>query len=335
MTRILALADVHLSPREVERYRWTALTWAEHVAIRYEVDAIVFVGDLVHNKDMHPAWFVDKLTKWLLGARTVCPIYWLAGNHDADDPRTPFFRFVSGFRGIEYVDWRCSRRIGDATVNFIPYYRKPTKWTYTHKLPPADLCFIHQPVRGARAANGQRVDGIPSSWVSFWPTLAGDIHVPQVIEAKNGKHLTYIGPPHPVHFGEPGPYRAALWEDGETRFLTRSTIRRESIVVADPLTLRRMNFGPGDQVRITVPIHRRDAGRWDDIRGEIRRAAEAMRVQVLSLEMKDARDAGSLEPATGATPLADDDATFDSFCEATAVPEVYRHTGRRVTGVVR
>src|SRR5713226_9416852 len=100
MTYLIS-ADLHLSDRPRDEYRWGLFGWLAKMQAKHDVTATMFLGDITQDKDKHSATLVNRLVDELIGLKP--PIYILRGNHDGIDPANPYFRFLSTIEGVQFI----------------------------------------------------------------------------------------------------------------------------------------------------------------------------------------------------------------------------------------
>jgi len=115
---------------------------------------------------------------------------------------------------------------------------------------------------------------------------SGDVHMPQHV----AKNIEYVGAPYRCHFGDQFTPRVLLiHNDGrqedlhfpcKSKHLLPVRNAHEFDMVAEALKIKE-----GDQVKVRVPMKRRDYPRWAEVRAELRQAAENWKVELYGIEM--------------------------------------------------
>ena len=263
--KALLTADVHLTSKPEDAYRFKSLETFCALARVEKPDAIFILGDLTDKKDRHSAVLVNQTCRTLQRLARVAPVHILKGNHDYTDPDCPFFGFVNTFENVTFHT-QAHHNLGEWLL--LPHTRTPVEDWWMHDL-TEPLVLMHQTVAGAVASNGQKMEGEltsarlgPRPRDSLW--ISGDIHVPQKVG-----EILYVGAPHPVRFGDSYSPRFILFKSGRWRSIPHSTIRKltEEVTGIDDLSL--IDFNPGDQLKLSVRLLPRELPQWNEIRADI------------------------------------------------------------------
>jgi len=281
--RFLATADLHLTSRPDDEYRWTVLPWLAKRARLLNVDCVFVVGDLTHGKDAHPAKLVNRLVDAL--ADFPCPVHVLMGNHDYADPDHPFFRFLNR-AGVNFIHAPYSETMYGARVRFFPHARAWKGQFGRHRDYSAfDFLFIHQPVRGAKTEGGGRMtDGVPAARFDSVGryAVAGDIHVPQTI-----RKVVYCGAPHPVRFGDDFTPRVLHFDGEALKPVPRHTVRKAVLTLSSADALEASDLGEGDMLKVIAHLKRRDFGDYPALRKAVADICRARRISLRGVELRE------------------------------------------------
>ena len=262
----LVTTDLHLVDSPTTSYRWDLFPWINQQVVKYGVRSIRILGDITDAKDNHPASLVNRLVGSLQALHTD-DLMILAGNHDWLLRGQEFFRFLNFLPGVRFI----TQPTEDATVAYgdsiimLPFTKTPAKDWADIDWGHYDYAFMHQTVAGARASNGQVMEGegVPPMGVRK-RVYSGDIHVPQTI-----KGVTYIGSPYHVHFGDDFSPRVLLLDaGGKETWLQMPSPRRVVINVASLAELRRMELDEGDQVKLRMTLTLEEKHAWSRIKRE-------------------------------------------------------------------
>jgi predicted phosphodiesterase len=329
-------ADIHLTDRPEDEYRWELFPWLEGFCRRKKIEHVFLLGDLTDEKDHHSAKLVNRIIDALVSLAAYADVYLLKGNHDYVEKTQPFFGFLRrlGHPKIHYFKKTAALDLSSGDrVLFCPHSLEASEaWIRAGKKEggPYDLIACHGTFRGCRVENGTKMQAgihasmFHSSGLATEDTLviAGDIHVPQRV----GK-VTYCGAPYPIRFGDDFTPRVLYTVDGELRSWDRSTIRKVVVETDDPSDLPD-GLSEGDQLRLLVRLPRRDFPDWPRVSARLRRIAQDRSILLRSIELRD-RDPIALEtlPDGSPKPGPTDVRLLRQFCRSTGVPRTVRKVG--------
>ncbi len=329
MTWLLS-ADLHLSDRPKDAYRWSLFDWLSKMQAKHNVTATFLLGDLTENKDRHSATLVNRLVDELIGLRP--PVYILRGNHDGIRPDNPYFRFLSTIEGVTFI-------IEPTVINgvaFIPHCPDQASFDRACGIitPKLKAAMLHACITGAIAENGGRLTGL--AWPvaeanrPLWGVYAGDIHRPQRLA--NG--ITYLGAPYQVRFSDDFQPRVLLIEGGKERNLYFPAPHKWSLTVRDEDDiLNNEDLRPGDQVKLTVELAREEAVEWGEHRRRVLGACKEVGLEVYGCEMKintsQRRERIALKAAKSPEEV------LASFCQAENVSAPIKKAGMGLLDVQR
>jgi len=304
---ILAVADIHMSNKlpharlAVTTEGETGITdrlydqrklWAGiyQVAEKDKVDAIFVLGDLFDKANVDPITFTETLACL---AYAPCPIYIMAGNHDAATAAgeryvVEAFRYT-GHERLQYVEGRLYPSWGDGWLRFhcIPYGPadkvmqkiRSTQDTIVRAPPGVDVLMLHHSIVGCRHLGWTCDQGLDQEVIceGFDQVLAGHFHEQQTF-GPDGVGM-YLGAPMHHNFGDAGraahihtfkydwDEKANTLEIGHTETdlnlpkfhvwdANLSPPMSETVMLPDPLEMVRSGMGHGDYCRITVRCSR-------------------------------------------------------------------------------
>lgn len=258
----LATADLHLTDRPKDEYRFGLFQWLVKQQVKYKPDATFVLGDLTEFKDRHTAKLTNRVADELF--RLQPPVYILRGNHDGVDPENPFFRFLSKIEGIHFIIK--PTRIPDLKLTMIPHQRTQAEFDEACQIiKPGDLVMLHATFEGAEAESGRRLSGLSASPIEsanprgVW---AGDVHKPQRCGS-----VTYLGAPFHIRFGDNYTPRALLVDGTTETDLHFDAPRKWSLTVTSPDDIERNeSLRKGDQVKLTIQLTREEVVEWAAIR---------------------------------------------------------------------
>lgn len=301
----LLVADPHFTANVKDEYRWGLFAWMRAQIKERGVKSVAFLGDLTDAKDFHPSALVNRLAAEMreLSSPGHLRTYMIPGNHEWLKQGEEFWRF------LQYMNDRIAyfTRPSDdpwpghgPTVHFLPFTKNPAKdWSgldFSHY----DFLFMHQTLKGARASNGDLMEGEDLPDLSAAAKVySGDIHVPQIIGP-----VEYVGSPYHVHFGDSFEPRCVLLHEKGALDLHFPTISRVTLTVHSRRELERKEIYKGDQVKLRVELEEADKFAWKSLRrdcisilhgkgAEVHGVELVVRKQRRRLEEGPARRAGS------------------------------------------
>ncbi len=284
--RVLITADLHLTSRALDAYRWEFFQWLQE----QKFDILVILGDLTDDKDFHSSVLVNRVVDELLTlAESGHDIHLLKGNHDYSASDDPFFEFIKHYPDCYYHNTPQICELGNMRWAFFPHSREPEQYEAGFrrlKNAGVDFTLCHQTFHGAVSEHGRKLDGWqPSSLSDIGKLFAGDVHAPQIIGA-----VEYVGAPYPIHFGDDyEPHVVVVnGEDRQWTYLKPPHIQKIVLEISDP---SQIEFAPrwqaGDQVKIVMKIGRSDFGRWEHYRKQVRRICERNELVLCGIELKE------------------------------------------------
>lgn len=348
---MIITADLHLTDRSQDEYRWAVFDWLEQIADKYDHEVpVLILGDLTDRKDNHSARLVNRIIDRLYEAHKNSKIYFyiLKGNHDFVDPKTPFFKFLSHLSWVEFITDPYFLDIY-IKVLMLPYSKEATfEWTdpikkYQERI---DLICTHCTVKGSVASNGYELDS--SITPSFFEelgydglVLSGDIHVPQRI-----RNVVYVGSPYHVHFGdsfEPRILEVVVKNDelviDEHRF---KSPKRLVVTIESIGDIEKYDIDTGDQVKVRHFVKRENLGDFEEARAAAQSRLKELGADIVDYALKvvepgekvergkiERRESGSKSIILKRdTPYT----IIDRFAQVEGVAEEYVEMAKRIIG---
>jgi hypothetical protein len=280
--RTIVTADLHLTARQQDAYRWDFLNkwlWEQ------DFNNLVILGDLTDEKDCHSSRLVNRIIDELTAlAREGISIHLLKGNHDYIEAERPFFAFLSHFSNCSYYSETCLVEIGNARWAFFPHSRE-AGWGDLPRLKSVGIDFIgcHQIFSGALSASGISLSGFDAGDLrGVGRVWSGDVHVPQRVGV-----VEYVGAPYPVHFGDVFTPRVVLLDGEECRDLYPAHVQKLVLRITDPGQVEEdASWKPGDHVKIELSLSRADFGKWEKCRKKLERICKTNELVLCGIELK-------------------------------------------------
>jgi DNA repair exonuclease SbcCD nuclease subunit len=220
MAKFLIFSDIHIHPHKKSQERLqdclNVLDWVFQKAIENEVDAVLFGGDLLHDRQK-----IDSLTYMEVFnilekyQNEKFQVYLLLGNHDlwfANNWRVSSVIPFKALKNFEVIDKTECKIINGTSWHFIPYTHDPV--VELDKLKSNDIknsyLLAHLAIDGAKLNSfGTTADVIvehdgdmiivdKNLFSKYKRAFFGHYHCPQ----KLSKTIEYIGSPLQLSFGE-------------------------------------------------------------------------------------------------------------------------------------
>lgn len=287
----LITTDIHLVDSPAAEYRWELFPWINQKVKEFGVKSIRLLGDLTDAKDNHPASLVNRIVSSIQALHTD-DLMILSGNHDWLLKGNEFFRFLNHLPNVDFI----TRPTEDQALGYqdhiimLPFTKTPAKDWENIDWGHYDYAFMHQTISGARASNGQIMDGegVPPMPVRK-RVYSGDIHVPQTIG-----NCTYIGSPYHVHFGDDFSPRVLILDKGGRETWIQMPSPRRIVLRASGLQeLKRAELDEGDQVKLRMVLSAAEKHSWSRIKREATAILEGKGVVVHGVELEvDKEDQG-------------------------------------------
>lgn len=331
MGKYIFTSDLHFTARPKDDYRWDIFPWLTRRIKAWNIDALFILGDLTDQKNHHPAELVDRLVREFEALSKLCKIKILKGNHDYEDPRIPFFRFLSQIPGVSFYCEPASFKLAGDRFLMLPHSRKEVKQVWRHfKFDEYDFVLTHITIVGSMASNGYEMEeGVDQRTFSRQRlgnavAISGDIHVPQ-----KASGLYYCGSPYPVRFGDIFKPRVLLWNGEKLKSVSRGTISKASITISSVDELVESGLTEGDQVKITFLLPRSQFADWEQHRADLRVTAERMGLEVHGIALRQS-DAGRKTLKSRQTTKGTDTDVFRTFCKNQKLSPVLRKAGEKL-----
>ena len=278
----LLLSDLHLTDNPRDEYRWELFDWAIDVCREHDIQTIFVLGDITDAKDNHSAKLVNSVVFAFstLAIQTGAKIVILMGNHDYMVVKHPFFGFLNNVQNIYFID-EISKDM-TKSVLLLPHTRSPSEDWKDLDLNDYKLVLMHQTVEGAIASNGMAMSGeLKADFKIRSKVYSGDIHVPQRIGS-----VEYVGSPYHVHFGDRFKPRGVLLDSSlQASDLHFPTVEKFVATITQASDLDQLKIKEGDQLKIRVKITPSTFSLWEDIKGEVKKKCEELKVDLRGLEM--------------------------------------------------
>ncbi len=196
---VLVTADLHLSAKSRDAYRFEAMGKIAKMLTKYKVDTLIILGDLTEEKDFHSAPLVNKVVDVIYDfSKLVDEVIIPRGNHDYTQIDCPFFGFLKRIPGVRWLNDVTRGEVGKADCLFLPHTRDYKKdWVKLPHLEEIDWIFAHNTFEGATTEHGKKLSGIPTDFFDDTTVFSGDVHTPQTLGP-----VTYVGAPYSVDFGD-------------------------------------------------------------------------------------------------------------------------------------
>ncbi len=283
---VLITADLHLTDRKIDAYRWDIFPWIiNQIRNRGTIKEVFILGDLTHQKNNHSAGLVLRLIGELQKVAELAPVRILKGNHDYVDSSQAFFSFIDSFPNIKYYSKPTKSKVLGKKAYFFPhtggldYNGKKKLRSLKGRF---EYVFVHQCFEGANAANNHHLNGTPLKSFRELGTclIAGDIHKPQTMG-----NLTYVGSPYPVAFGDDFDPRVLLLSRKGLKSVPRTAPLKSAFEVASIEELKALELAEGDQIRIIYKTGRIDGEAWSEFKNAAAEYCERLGGNLRSLQV--------------------------------------------------
>lgn len=338
----LFTADLHLTSRTRDEYRWEIFDWLKKQISRREVDVLFILGDLADQKDGHPATLVNRLIDALVKIADMVPIHMVMGNHDYIDSDCPFFDLLNSIPNMCFITSPDKRVICGKKVLSLPHIRNWRQgWWLNDKRALEsgfDFVLMHQTIHGSMVTPRHVLDGVPEGTFSDSKVgkcvISGDIHVPQVVGC-----VAYCGSPYPINFGDEFEPRVLLHKGGKLKSLKRLSIRKPILYISDIEHLMEEELEEGDQIKVVYELPRIDFPSWDERRQEVVSWASKNGVVIMGLEL---RELGMIARDSDGKPIEEKEEegrksgtpgqVLNRYCETKEVEEDLEEVGIAILG---
>ena len=260
---ILVVADLHLSDKLRDSYRFQAMKIITGIVKDKSVNEIYLLGDLTEEKDHHSAELVNQVVECVYQfSQLVEGIVIIRGNHDYTSIDCPFFGFLSR---LDRVSW-INKPMGVGRYLFLPHTTQYKRDWKGLDFKGYDWVFAHQTFNGAAVGFGRELEGIP---LTVFPrgvqVISGDIHVPQKLGC-----VTYVGAPYQVDFGDDYSPRVLLLTGQGIKSIPVPGAQKRLVEVGSIDQLDKFTgLSSGDILKVRVSITQRQKAKWSAIRESI------------------------------------------------------------------
>lgn len=242
----LLTTDWHLSENDADAYRWQVFDAVAKIKAEHKVSHSFVLGDALDRKDRFSAAFVNRLVDSLIG---ISPVSILRGNHDTTVQPPSYLAFLTDTFLQPYVHYVDEPTEFTEDLLMLPFSPRPRQDWQHLGLAQYRAVLMHATVNGATAENGQVLEGMPMGLLPKGPRYySGDVHVPQ-----QAGRVTYVGCPHPVHFGDAYPCRMLLIDEQTLDVVKQIDLappRKLMVDIHSVDQLTRIRARRGDQVKI-------------------------------------------------------------------------------------
>ncbi len=281
MRNALITTDLHFTDAPREAYRFRIFDYLEEQITKLAIHHIFLLGDLTDKTDRHSARLVNELVPRIQRLAEKCQIFILRGNHDYVDPTCPYFMFLNQVNNVHYVITPTRIKLDGTKIYLLPHTRHPELDWKGLEINKADMVFMHQTLRGAKAENGQSLEGDDGSILAGCPIVySGDVHVPQQMH-----NLIYVGSPYHIHFGDSFiPRVLFLPEEGESMELFPKFPSRLMLNLLSVTDLETRDFKKGDQCKLNIVVSSEQWPNWPKIRQEFMEKCNELGLELYGIE---------------------------------------------------
>ena len=216
---MVMFTDLHLQDRD--RYGgskfWvelglSAIDLAHQVSVDHDKTDIVFVGDLFHYKDRHPAWLINA-TRDRVRASASAGVKWffLLGNHDIGSRNASIVDVFADIPNVTVVSKPQILEVNKTPCAFVPYMMSTKEIAKQVKKfsKDADIAFLHHGLEKAVTQLGYEFpEGLSEKAIAEYEwVFCGHYHKHQVVFP----NALYLGSPYQMDFGERGDTEKGIW----------------------------------------------------------------------------------------------------------------------------
>ena len=291
---VLVTADLHFSSNQRDLYRHTFQKRLRQIVQDENVDAVIILGDLTEDKDEHGAWLVNQIVDHMYRLAMLCPVVIVRGNHDAVDPDHPYYEFLRRIAGRHSISWvnaptsaknlsvRGLEGLGPSL--FLPYSADYARDWKHEDFTKYDWVFTHNTFAGSYIGNQQILPGIPPKvFPKNVEVISGDIHIPQTVPPRGG-HITYVGAPYLVDFGDDYRPRVLLLEGDQSKSLRVGGAQKRLVEVAVRELKKGVSYcSPGDILKVRVKLKADEYAKWPEFQEKVRAWGIANKYHIYSV----------------------------------------------------
>jgi 3',5'-cyclic AMP phosphodiesterase CpdA len=328
--KALVIADLHLSEKPRDAYRFQVMADIANLIEKHKVDYLIILGDLTEAKDFHPATLVNAVVDIVHSFSQFCEVLVLRGNHDYTRADFPFFRFLRRLKRVRWINSVSRIDLGKADCLFLPHTRDYKKdWALLPHLEEIQFVFAHNTFEGSITEHGKKLSGIPTDmFEGNAPVISGDIHTPQRLGP-----VTYVGSPYTVDFGDSFEPRALLidWFDHRDFVLKDIPLpgpqkRLLDITTADIGRLKKQNFEEGDIVKVRLTLGLEEQENWFALRDKVKHELSDLGADVYLVQPVTSAQAKSLAKIARKD-VKSDEFIVQEYGKATKQPEATLQIG--------
>lgn len=220
MAKFLLFSDIHIHPHKNKTERLSdclkALKWVFEEAIKANVDAVMFGGDLLHDRQkIDSLTYVETFRVLEKYQHEKFKVYLLLGNHDlwfGNNTKISSTYPFGALNNFEVIDTTQSRKIHNTNWHFIPYTHNPIEEMEKLPIKEASSSYMlgHLSIDGARLNSAGSISDIviendgdmikigPNLFKNYKRVFFGHYHGAQKLTDK----IEYIGSPLQLSFGE-------------------------------------------------------------------------------------------------------------------------------------
>lgn len=234
MATVLLFSDIHVHPHKNSNQRLNdclqALEWVFEEAKSHKVDALLFGGDLLHDRQKIDSLTYMETFKVLEKYQDEkFQVYLLLGNHDlwfGNSTKISSTYPFGALKNFEVIDVTQSRKICNDTWHFMPYTHDPVE--ELKKLPASEIqssyLLGHLSIDGARLNSAGSIADVsiendgdmvkigPNLFKKYKHAFFGHYHGAQ----KLAENIEYIGSPLQLSFGEANETKHIILLDTKT-----------------------------------------------------------------------------------------------------------------------
>lgn len=292
---VLIVADLHLTDKEADRYRFRIFTKIFELFEETGDKNLLILGDLTDSKDHHSANLVNSIVKRLIDLTSHgMEIFILKGNHDYIDPDLPYFEFLNHLEYVTFITHPKAMILGGLNCLFLPHSRNPIEEWAENRLvqkykKKAQFVFMHESVIGSATSNGYDMkQGLPPSYFKQFrgEVYSGDIHCPQIVGP-----VTYVGTPYSIRFNDHYKGRAIrIAVNGKGPYvkidlIPMNIMGRWTFTISSVKQLKITPANPGDQVKIRYELADEAQGDWENIEKRIRTVCKKQKLVLTHLQI--------------------------------------------------
>jgi len=281
--KLLLVADLHLTDKIEDNYRWRIFSFIKKLYDKNKVDIIIILGDLTEEKDNHSSILTNKIYN------EIQELDWciiLKGNHDYINEKEPFFRFlgegdknnkinyISKINNYDYEDFL-----------FLPHSQNPVEEWKDIDLNKYKYIFMHQPIIGSIGMSGfDMKKGLPSNYFKNYKgkVYSGDIHKRQGV---------YVGSPYPINFGDSNDGGVTILDtkSGKEEFISFISIKKLNIDLNmdnKDLILEELDLKENDQIKVKIYLTQENIFNYENIKKKLQNYCKEKKILLKSIEMK-------------------------------------------------